>query len=221
MTARIAVFCAFDGSVCTCDIVEGFFKEFGDKRGEDALTEWRAGLLTGRQAVEEACRGLTVEPERLRSWLAGLDLDPYFRDFIDFSFSRDIDVSIVSEGLDLCIHELLGRNGLRHLPVFANRAEWRGEALNCEFPYHDRLDCRECGNCKTWHLRAKSEQGYFTVYIGEGSIDRCPCEHADMVFAKGELRDYCLNHGIRHFRYNNFRDVEMILTEKLRQRQIA
>ncbi len=220
MNDRIAIFCDFDGTVCPRDVGDDFFREFGSARGEEAFLDRRAGLITGREALEENCRCVHVDRGRFVRWLSRFDLDPFFKDFLDFSHNRDIQVVILSDGLDLYIRELLDRDGLHDVPFIATGARLIGRRIEPEFPYHNRLGCQECAHCKTWHLRAKREEGYFTVYVGDGSSDQCPCENADMVFAKGRLRDYCLNRGIRHFRYANFRDVEMILTETLQRRRM-
>ena len=61
-----------------------------------------------------------------------------------------------------------------------------------------------CANCKKAHVDKLSGEGYFTVYVGNGYSDRCPSEHADMVFAKSDLLEHCKRekielHSIQEF----------------------
>jgi 2-hydroxy-3-keto-5-methylthiopentenyl-1-phosphate phosphatase len=221
MKSRIAIFCDFDGTISRRDIGDLFFRDFGSVPVEDAFAERLAGAISGREALVEGCRNVRFDRARFLEWLRRFEIDPYFQDFIDFSQDREFELVVVSDGLDLYIREFLARNGIARLPLYANGARVEGTALVPSFPFFNRLDCTECGNCKTSHLRRKQVEGYFTVYVGDGRSDRCPCESAHMVFAKGCLRDYCISRGIQHFQYRNFRDVEMILTETVCRRLSA
>ena len=56
--------------------------------------------------------------------------------------------------------------------------------------------------------------GYYVVYIGNGLSDRCPSKYADLVFAKGELLDYCREEGVESTQFQNFRDIERELLRR-------
>jgi 2-hydroxy-3-keto-5-methylthiopentenyl-1-phosphate phosphatase len=71
-----------------------------------------------------------------------------------------------------------------------------------------------CGNCKRYHVEQLKKEEYYTVYIGNGYSDRCPAEHADVVFAKGDLLDHCRCEGLECIPFSNFRDVERELTKR-------
>jgi len=122
---------------------------------------------------------------------------------------------VLSDGLDHYIERMLLRNGLGAIEFFANRLHLEDETLRVEFPWYNMLECTECGCCKTHHLQRYREQGYFIVYVGDGLSDRCPCESADLVFAKGDLLSHCRDKNIACVEFRNFRDVEREVLKRL------
>ncbi len=121
----------------------------------------------------------------LDKFIAKRKLDPYFKDFVDFARRREMEIVIVSDGLDYYIEKMLIRTGLAHLDFYANSLKLNEDKLHVRFPFYDMLDCQSCGNCKTYHMEKYKADGYFVVYVGNGFSDRCPSEYADLVFAKG------------------------------------
>jgi 2-hydroxy-3-keto-5-methylthiopentenyl-1-phosphate phosphatase len=125
-----------------------------------------------------------------------------------------MEIVIVSDGLDYYIEKMLIRRGLAHLDFFANSVQLNENTLHVKFPFYDLLDCKSCGNCKTYHMEKYKADGYFVVYVGNGFSDRCPSEYADLVFAKGDLLRHCRKNGIESTSFNNFRDVERELLQR-------
>ncbi len=135
--------------------------------------------------------------------------------FRRFLRSAGVELVIASDGLDYYIDRLLSRDGLGIVGFRANRLVCDGDRLAAiEFPYYDSMDCKRCGNCKRSHLEDLRRAGHVVVYVGNGYSDRCPAEHADLVFAKGELLDHCRERRLAHVVFENFRDVERELTAR-------
>ncbi len=213
---RIAVLCDFDGTVARDDVGNLLFETFSDDGESRRIVEaWRRGEISSRECLEREAELVTADARAIDRFLDRLSLDPYFRDFRDFARRRGIELAIMSDGLDYYIEHLLVRHGMGDIDFFANRLVIDGDRLRVEFPWYDALDCRDCGCCKTHHLMRYRDQGYYIVYVGDGLSDRCPCEAADLVLAKGALREYCLEKGIAHVPFRNFRDVERTLVERL------
>lgn len=212
---KIAVLCDFDGTVAQDDVGDLLFETFATAEAREAVDEWMRGEISSRQCLEREAAAARCCPNTLKNFLSGRRLDPYFKDFHDFAQQRGIEVVVLSDGLDFYIEQMLIRNGLGGIEFFANRLRIDGETLHVEFPWHDMLECTECGCCKTYHLMRYKEDGYFVVYVGNGLSDRCPCESADLVLAKGELLEHCRAKKIGAVEFKNFRDVEREVLKRL------
>jgi 2,3-diketo-5-methylthio-1-phosphopentane phosphatase len=215
-TRKIAVLCDFDGTVAQEDVGNLLFKTFaahGD--AAEVVSRWKRGEISSRECLEQEASLARCSPSELQQFVHQRSLDPYFKDFHDFARQRGIEVVVLSDGLDYYIEKILIRNGLGEIEFFANQLRIEGEKLRVGFPWHNLLECTDCGCCKTHHLFRYRQEGYFIVYVGDGLSDRCPCESADMVFAKGDLLEHCRRSNIEHVEFRNFRDVEREVLRRL------
>jgi 2,3-diketo-5-methylthio-1-phosphopentane phosphatase len=213
---KIVVLCDFDGTVAQDDVGDLFFRAFArDESAAHAVAQWERGDISSRECLEREAAAARCCPHELERFLSDRRLDPYFKDFHDFARRRGIEIVVLSDGLDYYIEHLLIRHGLGGIEFFANRLRIDGETLRVEFPWHDMLACTECGCCKTHHLLRYRQEGYFIVYVGNGLSDRCPCENADLVLAKGELLEHCRARNIGCVEIRNFRDVEREVLKRL------
>ena len=213
---KIAVLCDFDGTVARDDVGNLLFQTFA-REGDpaEAISRWKRGEISSRQCLETEASLARCCSTELQSFVSALRLDPYFKDFHDFARQRGIEVVVLSDGLDWYIEQMLMRNGLGGIEFYANRMRLEGDRMRVEFPWHDMLACTDCGCCKTHHLFRYRNEGYYIVYVGDGLSDRCPCESADLVFAKGELLRHCRARNIAHVEFRNFRDVEREVLKRL------
>ena len=104
------------------------------------------------------------------------------------------------------MQRLLQRAGLGDLPVFANHLEINGDRLIPSFP-HGQDTCGRCANCKGPHVLRHAQPGDLVVYVGDGWSDPCGAEHADVIFAKGGLREWCEQNNRPFFPLTDFNDV--------------
>ena len=212
---RIAILCDFDGTVAVDDVGNRLFGTFTDRAlTEPLLDEWKRGLISSRECLEREAALAHATRDDIDRFVSRCKLDPYFKDFVDFTKRRDMEVVIISDGLDYYIEKMLMRSGLAELNYYANHLEFVGRKLRVEFPYYDQRDCTDCGNCKTYHLAKYKRQGYYVVYVGNGLSDRCPSQYSDLVFAKGELLDFCRLNSVKCIEFGNFRDVERELLQR-------
>jgi len=213
---KIAVLCDFDGTVAQDDVGDLLFSTFAQTADARAAVDaWARGEIHSRECLEREAASARCCANTLKNFLSERRLDPYFKDFHDFARQRGIEVVVLSDGLDYYIEHLLVRNGLGGIEFFANKLRIEGDTLRVEFPWHNLLACTECGCCKTHHLLRYREEGYFIVYVGNGLSDRCPCESADLVLAKGELLEHCRAKNIGAVEFKNFRDVEREVLRRL------
>ncbi len=213
---KIAIFCDFDGTVAQDDVGNLLFSTFSnDGESQRIVKKWERGEISSRECLEREAELVNVERRDLDKFILRQKLDPFFKDFYDFIKKRNIEVVIMSDGLDYYIETLLVRNGLGEIDFYANHLIIEDRRLKIEFPHYDLLECADCGCCKTHHLYRYRDDGYFIIYVGDGLSDRCPSEVADMVFAKNDLLDYCRQKEIEHIEFSTFRDVEREVLQRI------
>jgi 2-hydroxy-3-keto-5-methylthiopentenyl-1-phosphate phosphatase len=215
VSKKTAILCDFDGTIARRDVGHHLFGTFiADKEGWNSLlSRWKLGLISSRECLEQEFEWLDADRDDLDEFISNEKIDQYFTDFVDFCNKRAIELLIVSDGLDYYIERILIDSGLGHLDYRANRLViGNGDLSRIEFPYYNTLECTRCGNCKRYHLEKLKAEGFFVIYIGNGLSDRCPVEHAGLVFAKGELLKHCAQEKIACVPFSNFRDIERELT---------
>jgi 2-hydroxy-3-keto-5-methylthiopentenyl-1-phosphate phosphatase len=215
--SKIAILCDFDGTVAERDVGHKFFEAFiPDRRlWLETLEQWKMGMISSRKCLENEISWIEAGKRDIDGFVEKENLDPYFRDFVDFCVRRKYDLLILSDGLDYYIDTLLMKSGVGFIPFKANHLRFDGEEITgIDFPHFDTMECTMCGNCKRHHLEEKQKNGFFTVYVGNGYSDRCPAVHADLVLAKGDLLDHCTRENVACIPFCNFRDVERELTNR-------
>lgn len=201
------VFIDFDGTIADNDVTDVLLERFAAPQWESLEEEWLAGKIGARECMAEQIALIKASPEELDKCLGEMQIDPAFPDFIHMLAQDNVDVAILSDGLDYSIKSILHRYKLDDVKVVANRLIYKGDdRWQLQFPYKNTA-C-PAGNCKCKHFN--NIQKGFTLYIGDGTSDFCACGRADLVLAKGKLADYCSVNAIDHVRVENFSDIMSI-----------
>lgn len=210
----LVIFSDFDGTIARRDVGNRLFHYLSEGKSEDVVARWKAGEIDSRECLRlEAELARDTTPEEFFEFVGGFDLDSGFANLMTLCRSNNLPLYILSDGLDLYIRHLLSRDGLEGLPVLSNRAVLDKGRLSITWPYADE-SCGRCGNCKGYHVRRLKKPAQTAVYIGDGRSDVCAVPEADIIFAKGELADYCRKESIDFFAFDDF----SMVTETIRTR---
>ena len=201
---RYAFFTDFDGTITKCDTCEAMVKTFAQDGWEEINRLWEQKLLSTQECAEQTFRLFNAVPDDITQLMATIEIDEYFKDFINLVKKRGEKLTILSDGYDLCIKTVLMQNDIC-LPFYANKLIYNGRfMIEC---INSNETCSLCGTCKKNLMEMLREKCETVVYIGDGYSDQCPAEHADIVFAKGSLTNYCNEKSIKYFPFNNFKDI--------------
>lgn len=198
------LFVDFDGTISLADSTDALLERFAEPEWETAETDWLAGKIGSAECMRRQVATLRLRPEALHAFVATVELDPGFKDFVALAGSYGAPIAVVSDGLDLVIQGALKNAGLS-LPVFANRLTWQGgDRWSLAFPYASPGCEAEAGHCK---CKSLSTDRTAAVLIGDGRSDYCGAGAADFVFAKAALLDHCRANKIPHEPFTGFSDL--------------
>lgn len=195
-------FIDFDGTITTVDTCTKMVATFAREGWKEIEQMWERGELTTEECANRLFALLDAKPEDISKLMKTIEIDPYFIDFLKMCQDQGHQVFILSDGYDENIRLILDRYQIV-LPYYANKMIY-DNGFRIQSPYDNKL-CKKCGTCKT-NLMQQLQGDAQSIYIGDGYSDICPAEHADVVYAKGVLYDYCTNHGIPAIPYQSFKD---------------
>lgn len=203
----------FDGTISLQDVTDTLLTRFGRPGWQELEDAWERGEIGSRECMKGQVALLDMSEDELHAHLDGIAIDPGFAGFVRAARAYGIAVQVVSDGLDHVIRHILGRHGLAHLPVFANRLVRTGErSWRMESPWASAQCGRASGNCKCQRLaHEQSSTGARVLYVGDSTSDFCVSGEADFVLAKYKLIDHCERHGIAHQPFTDFAHATRLL----------
>jgi 2,3-diketo-5-methylthio-1-phosphopentane phosphatase len=217
-TSDTIVLVDFDGTITQQDVGALLFNTYSKNESQKIVSLWLKGEIGSRECLERECQLIKITPFELRNFALMQKVDAQFLAFVDLCKRERLELVIVSDGLDFYIKLILEKYGLDEIPFYSNLLRFENGVMNLEFPYFDR-GCGTCGNCKNYHLKNLRSKSGRVVYIGDGLSDRCAVKEAEIVFAKHDLREFCIKENIRYFSYTDFGDIigvfqDVILSKK-------
>jgi 2-hydroxy-3-keto-5-methylthiopentenyl-1-phosphate phosphatase len=220
---RIKIFCDFDGTITTTDNIMALMKKFAPPEWNTIKDDVLSQEKTIKEGVGEMFRLL---PSSSREDLLQYLLDTHqlregFEDFILWSQQRNIELKIVSGGMDFFVEPIL--DGIVPAEnVYCNGADFTEETIKITWPHPCDEYCRnECGCCKTSIIRQEADPGDFIVMIGDSITDLEGAKMADFVFACGDfLAGKCKELGLNYRFFDTFQEVITDLEEINRKVEI-
>lgn len=205
------VFTDFDGTVTKVDTLVYLLNKFGDPSWQDIEKQLEEGRINENAALNLEIDTLRVcWDEAITSLKDGVEIDPDFGRFINLLNSYSIPYYILSGGFEEIIRELLSNYPVPVSHIRANNTEISGDRWRVIPSRIERIKGL-CNHCKSFSVVEAKRQGYKTIYIGDGTTDRCPVSQADIIFAKGSLAEFCKAQHIIFHPFTDFCDVCNIL----------
>lgn len=206
-----SIFCDFDRTITIEDATNTILETFASSEYRDWNALWQQDMITGRECIERQTRLIRARPESLRLVAASLSIDSGIYELEDCCARAGASLVIVSDGLDVVMDSVLKARGLAHITHYSNKLFWANErSPSLEFPFADSGCEGGCGVCRCRLVNEKS-RGIPAVYIGNGLSDRCVAGRVERLFAKGRLREYCLQKNIKHQPFTGLSDVAQAL----------
>ena len=208
MTAqRVALLVDFDETAAEQNVAETLLKEFGGNGWQGFRESFRNGTMNLRHYQEKAFNEIESSLDEMGIVIAELAwIRPGFQEMNNYCSANDIQLSIVTNGLEFYVDALLQKAHLRDIPSYSIKVTGSPKKLEYSYPYATE-ECWEWGNCKCKVLFEHRAGGTKIVYAGDGRSDFCVAQQADFVFARSTLLQHCQRLGIPHMEFEDFYDV--------------
>jgi len=211
------ILCDFDGTISVRDMGYVLVNQFTLGNWEAIDRDFREGKIGSKGAYSQISKILKGDESAiLRFVQEHSDIDPSFSIFYRSCREKNIDIKIVSDGLDFYIKKILEIHHLSEIPFYANRTHFRDEgSIDISFP-HSEEECGLCGTCKKKLIQMHRKEYDSIFFIGNGLSDRCAAQEADFVFAKDSLYTYCIEQDITCHFFKDFREILDDLKKQIR-----
>lgn len=207
-TAPLVILTDFDGTITTEDIGTLIWQRLTPPSAE-TLHLLAVGEIGSRLAYLDSTA--RVNPAEGAALALEVAIDPHFKAFAAWTEQAGVPLAVVSDGFTFYIDPVLQREGLSHLPVFAN--EWLAPG-ELAWP-HANPACDWCGCCKAGVVRRVKDAGVPLIYMGDGVSDLYAASFADYLFAKGRLARYLDEQGAPYFPFDSFAQPLALLQQHL------
>ncbi len=214
---RQLILCDFDGTISIRDMGYELLNRFSSGDWEAIDRDFRDGKIGSKDAYSRISKILKGDDKAILNFIQKhSDIDPYFTSFCQYCRERNVDVKIISDGLDFYIRTILEIHHLSEIPFYANCSHLSGEkGMGLSFP-HSNEECGLCGTCKKRLVQIHRKAYDSILFIGNGLSDRCAAREADFVFAKDALYTHCIDQDITCHFFENFYDIHADLKKRIR-----
>lgn len=200
------IICDFDGTISQKDTTDTLLTQFAHPDWEHIEQLWEQGQIGSKQCMQQQIALLDMSEQQLFDCLDEIEIDPDFVKLVQLIATKQLKLSVVSDGLDRVIDYILKKYQLQHLPVVANHLEAiSANHWQLSFPYSDPACKSQSGTCKCKVAQQNLHEKI--ILIGDGRSDFCLAEQADFVFAKSSLIQHCNNQNIAHFPFEHFAEL--------------
>lgn len=214
---RHRIICDFDGTIALEDVTDTLLERFAEPEWRDVEAAWKAGEISSRECMLRQVHMLHAPIEALDECLDQVAIDPGFPAFVALARRHDVDLLVVSDGLDYAIRRILGRFGLGDLPIYANRLELIGQdRYRLSFPHASDGCAKGSGTCKC-RIATATEVPHIRILIGDGASDFCAATSVHLAFAKDKLLVHCRENNLPHVAFADFAQASLLLRDLLRR----
>lgn len=198
----------FDGTIIQNDSVDALLEQYATSEWKMIEERWQNNEISSKQCMEEQIKLLKASKVQLKLLINQLKIDPSFKRFVDY-IRHYSDIVIISDGLDYVIRHTLFNESIYAVEIYANILHFHeNDRLSLSFPYFNSNCDTQSGICKCQIAKQRANPLYL---VGDGKSNVCLAKNVDYVFAKGILRQYCLDHHIPNSPVDSFDDVLAIL----------
>ena len=216
---NFTVFCDFDGTITKEDTIDKLLQMYAEPEWLEIEQLWDEGKIGSKECLERQVGCIKeLSKQQLNDFINNIEIDEHFLNFYNLVKNQcNVDFYIVSDGFDIFIKGTLAKYNLQEIKIFSNSLCHDDNKLIPSFPFYREGNCISgSGLCKCQVLK-DMENGRKIFYIGDGRSDMCASKHADVLFAKKKLIDYCKSNNLKCIPFTNFNEIVEIVGNMVKE----
>ena len=200
----IVVFCDFDGTMTTEDMIVAVWRRFGPPGWERTVEAILARRISVRNGVAGMFAAIpsSEAPAIVEHVRSVVRFRPGLQEFMESCKSEGMEFVVASGGVDFFVEPVLEEFKSLIGRVYTIPADLSGPTIRLRQPY----PCPDCGLCKAAVM--DEYPGAYRVLIGDGVTDLHGAMHADAVFARGQLKALLTEKGRAFTPFADFFDIQ-------------
>ncbi|MGG1575416.1 2-hydroxy-3-keto-5-methylthiopentenyl-1-phosphate phosphatase [Fictibacillus sp. NRS-1165] len=214
------IFCDFDGTITKTDNIIRIMRHF-DPPGWEIIKD---DILNQRISIRDGVGTLfslldtSQQDEIVRFAVEKVEIRSGFPEFVVFCEKRNIELLVISGGIDFFVYPILSRFNIPPKNIYCNVGSFSGEKVNIVWPYPCDEHCsNDCGLCKPSIIRAfknlPDKKTVKKVVIGDSITDVAAAKQADLVIARELLLEKCKQYALPYREFHSFYDVIAIFQQ--------
>ena len=190
--ATTTLFVDFDGTITATDTAVHLLNRMVGDRWQVFEAPYRRGEIGSRECM--ASQWALIErgdPEAIKAIVAEVPIDPGFERLVALARETGAEIIVLSDGYGIGVDVLCAELGVT---LHCNRIDW--DSWSVVFGSPEVCACPGgCGTCRRAAVLEAQAAGRTAVLVGDGLSDRRGAGVADLVFAKGDLAEWCREAG--------------------------
>lgn len=218
-----AIICDFDATVTTEDVCDLLMAEFGGERWRDVGEKYLRGELSHQELNKKFISFLEATPDQINKFISqNVSLRPGFNGFVEYCYTHDYALFIVSSGWNYYIKKILSqfesvelfsvedllRINKYQLFIICNKIQYQKSNNKWKIESPSFPNSLKSAPDKKFILTVLKNLHYNpVVVIGDSINDIEAASIADKVFARDSLADLCKHDDIRYKQFETFNDI--------------
>jgi 2-hydroxy-3-keto-5-methylthiopentenyl-1-phosphate phosphatase len=203
---HIAVLSDFDGTITIGGVMDLIYTKFAEPSCWELVQKWIRGEITTPQEIQGCFSSMKATREEMESILDTVQIDPSFPEFVQFCQKQKYLLAILSDGLKWYINYILNRFRIDGLQIYANEINFLPDGYQITTPYFDPITPKR-GVSKPRIIEKFKSDGYKVIFIGDGLSDIEAVHVADVIYARDELLNYCVQKNVPATGFSDMREL--------------
>jgi 2,3-diketo-5-methylthio-1-phosphopentane phosphatase len=199
----------FDGTIILSDVAEHILRKFVKEDWLYFDKKFMNGELSlGETIVAQYSLIKTPKEVILQEVESVIKLRENFKIFVDFCISKDIEIKIVSGGIDFIIRHVLNKIGIpQSIEIVSVHTNYNSDgSLNVKLPQNFDPTIRDFKLDQVTYFK---KEGYIVYYIGDASSDFEAVRGSDLTFSviNSKLSLFCIENNLKFIEFCDFKEI--------------
>lgn len=205
----------FDGTMSKKDFYSIIIDDYIGEEGRNYSVEWRKNNKVDVPFLNKIFSWHKFSDDELKEVLEKVQIDPYTKELYQFVKDQNGDFLILSAGFNYYIERALKRDGLDELKLITNEGVYENQGFIMKPDTTKKYYSPVYGVDKERVVLENKKEYQKVFYAGDSEPDFKAALAADVVFAKGELKELLDEARKPYYAFETFDEVIKILKEVL------